>query len=182
MHTSNKSEISYSCLVILTNLWYHHNICKLNKENDPYATNWQQITVISSAKISNKKKISCDSAEIWYGGGNLALICAYQISAKSGTKKFLLCLLWLLKPQMNVPLLWSNDNESVSSDKTKANFAKSPFPLQKSNSFWFSLAHELLSSPGPKPFSPKPKTKGPWADTKLLQATTHHHHHPPPNF
>ena len=24
----------------------------------------------------------------------------------------------------------------------------------------------------PKPFSPKPKTKGPWADTKLLQATT----------
>ena len=24
----------------------------------------------------------------------------------------------------------------------------------------------------PKPFSPKPKTKGPWADTRLLQATT----------
>ena len=37
-----------------------------------------------------------------------------------------------------------------------------------------------LSSPGPKPFSPKPKTKGPWADTKLLQATTTTttHHHP----
>ena len=28
----------------------------------------------------------------------------------------------------------------------------------------------------PKPLSPKPKTKGPWTDTKLLQAT--HHHHP----
>ena len=25
-----------------------------------------------------------------------------------------------------------------------------------------------LSSPGPKPFSPKPKTEGPWADTKML--------------
>ena len=35
----------------------------------------------------------------------------------------------------------------------------------------------------PKPFSPKPKTKGPWADTKLLQATTHHPPPPPPpNF
>ena len=26
----------------------------------------------------------------------------------------------------------------------------------------------LLSSPGPKPLSPKPKTKGPWADSKIL--------------
>ena len=34
-----------------------------------------------------------------------------------------------------------------------------------------------LSSPGPKPFSPKPKTKGPWADTKLLQANFNHFHH-----
>ena len=31
----------------------------------------------------------------------------------------------------------------------------------------------------PKPFCPKPKTKGPWADTKLLQATTTTH---PPTF
>ena len=30
-----------------------------------------------------------ESAEIWYGGGNLAVICAYQISAKLATKKFL---------------------------------------------------------------------------------------------
>ena len=26
----------------------------------------------------------------------------------------------------------------------------------------------IFSSPGPKPFSPKPKTKGPWANTKML--------------
>ena len=26
----------------------------------------------------------------------------------------------------------------------------------------------ILSSPGPKPFCPKPKTKGPWGDTKML--------------
>ena len=38
------------------------------------------------------------------------------------------------------------------------------------------MSYGELSSPGPKPFSPKPKTKGPWADTKMLQATTH----PPP--
>ena len=31
----------------------------------------------------------------------------------------------------------------------------------------------------PKPLSPKPKIKGPWADTKMLEATTTH---PPPNF
>ena len=35
-----------------------------------------------------------------------------------------------------------------------------------------------IVKPWPKTFSPKPKTKGPWADTKLLQATTHHHHPP----
>ena len=35
------------------------------------------------------KKICCISAEIWYGGRNLTLICAYQISAKTETKKIL---------------------------------------------------------------------------------------------
>ena len=42
MHTSYKGESSYS-----------HNIYKLNKENDPCTTNWQQITETSSVKILN---------------------------------------------------------------------------------------------------------------------------------
>ena len=69
----------------------------------PQSDNKLQRHLVS--KFKTKKKISCDSAEIWYGGQNLAQICAYQISAKSGTKKFLLFLLWLLKPQMNIPLI-----------------------------------------------------------------------------
>ena len=39
-----------------------------------------------------------------------------------------------------------------------------------------SKSQTFIVKPWPQTLSPKPKTKGPWADTKLLQATTH----PPP--
>ena len=65
---------------------YSHDIYKPYKENYPCATN-RQLT--ETCQIFELNKISSDSAEIWYGGWNLAVICAYQISAKSATKKFL---------------------------------------------------------------------------------------------
>ena len=35
-----------------------------------------------------------------------------------------------------------------------------------------SCTIEEIVKPWPQTLSPKPKSKGPWADTKLLQATT----------
>ena len=49
-------------------------------------------------------------------------------------------------------------------------FSVSPVPLGLIGSLNL-LSTQTLS---PKPFSPKPKIKGPWADTKLLQTTTTH--------